>query len=429
LVNEVLERDYWSREQWHNWQAERLAKVLRIAATKVPYYREMWAKAGGLREGRWEDLKNWPILKKEAVRANPQAFLVDDCNPREMYCDKTSGTSGTPLKIWSSRDTIQAWYALWEARIRMWNEVSRLDRWAILGGQQVVRGDTKRSPFWVSNWPMRQLYLSANHISKDNALAYYQAIERFQPSHLITYSSSAAALAHELLKADRKCTSIKVVVTNAEPLLPGQRHVIRQALAPEVRESYGMGEAVAGASECSHGRLHIWPEAGYVEVVEDLNEQPISGSKVGRLVCTSLLNLEMPLIRYEVGDRSSPPCWKCDCPCGRRLPVVQGIEGRTNDLLTTKDGRKVFWVNPVFYELPIAEAQVIQESLDEVCVRVIPAEGFSFETERTITARLHARLGDVQVRIKRVERIDRGANGKLRAVISNLTSGGATRVG
>ena len=91
-----------------------------------------------------------------------------------------------------------------------------------------------------------------------------------------------------------------------------------------------------------------------------------------------------------------------------------------NDMLITRDGRKVFWINPTFYGLPIIEAQVIQEELDELCVRVVPATQFSADHERTIRTRLCDRLGTVQVKVERVDSIERGPNGKFKPVISKI---------
>lgn len=96
------------------------------------------------------------------------------------------------------------------------------------------------------------------------------------------------------------------------------------------------------------------------------------------------------------------------------------IEGRMNDLLVTRDGRLVFWLNPVFYGLPVRQSQIIQEHLDELRVRVTPAPGFSALTERTITGRIQERMGDVRVIVDRVTEVPRTTNGKLRAVVCNL---------
>src|SRR5713101_7275778 len=136
MVEEALDREYWSSEQWKVWQEERLAYVLHRAATQVSYYREQWSirRRRGDRAS-WEYLENWPILEKEPLRENPTAFVVDDCNAHRMFHEHTSGTTGKPLDLWWSRETVPAWYALFEARCRHWYGISRQDRWAILGGQ------------------------------------------------------------------------------------------------------------------------------------------------------------------------------------------------------------------------------------------------------------------------------------------------------
>ena len=52
-----------------------------------------------------------------------------------------------------------------------------------------------------------------------------------------------------------------------------------------------------------------------LEVLE--NNMPVAEGEFGELVCTSLLNSDMPLIRYRVGDRgrviSGEACalWSC----------------------------------------------------------------------------------------------------------------------
>ena len=120
MVEEALEREQWSAEQWKAWREERLAYVLHRAATSVPYYREQWQarrRKGEL--ASWEYLENWPVLYKEPIRKNPKAFLADDCDPRRMFAEHTSGTTGKPLDLWWSRETVRYWYALFEARCRL----------------------------------------------------------------------------------------------------------------------------------------------------------------------------------------------------------------------------------------------------------------------------------------------------------------------
>ena len=105
----------------------------------------------------------------------------------------------------------------------------------------------------------------------------------------------------------------------------------------------------------------------------------------------------------------------------RRFPLVGGIDGRNTDLLITRDGRRVAWLNPVFYGLPVRQSQIVQETLDRIRVRVAPAPEFGARTEQTITDRLRSRMGEVAIHIERVDEIPRTSNGKLQAVVCCLT--------
>jgi phenylacetate-CoA ligase len=398
-----------------------LAFVLHRAATQVPYYREQWSfrRRHGDRAS-WEYLENWPILNKEAIRSNPHAFVATDCNVRKMYHEHTSGTTGKALDLWWSKKTVRGWYALFEARTRRWNGVSLHDRWAILGGQLVTPVDQRRPPFWVWNVPMSQLYMSSYHLAPDLISHYLDALKRYRIRYLLGYTSSLYALADALLRQKRIDVLPHVVLTNAEPVFPHQRKAIEAAFGCPVRETYGMAEIVAAASECQMGRLHLWPEVGWVEVID--GNVPVEQGESGDLVCTSLLNLDMPLVRYRVGDRGALSASLGACSCGRTLPELASIEGRDEDVLYTMDGRKVGRLDPVFkMRLQVLEAQIIQEALDRIRVRYVPAPEFSSADAESIIERLCERLGPVQVILEELQEVPRTANGKFRAVICNLS--------
>ena len=420
LVEEALERESWTAERWKEWQEERLARLLDRAARQVPYYRAMWAErrvrgdAGG-----WERLENWPVLDKEQVRRQPEAFLAEDCDPGRMLETHTSGTSGTPLKLWQSRRTLREWYALFEARWRRWHGVSRRDRWAMLGGQLVTPVEQRKPPFWVHNWPMRQLYLSSYHLSPEFAPFYVEELRRFRPAYLWGYSSALYTLAQECRRLGVKDLRYRVVLTNAEPLFGFQREAMEEAFDAPVRETYGMSEMAAAAGECEEGRLHWFPDAGVAEVVET------DSSGAGDLVATGLINADMPLIRYRVGDRVRAAPEGALCECGRGLPLLERIEGRLDDVIVTPDGRRVGRMDPVFKaDLSIREAQIVQEELDLVRVRVVPGAEFGARQEEELKRRVRLRLGEgVRVEVERVKEIERTANGKFRAVVSKVSSG------
>ncbi len=422
MVEKAVERETWDENQWKMWQAERLEFVLNRSVKAVPYYRRYWEeqRKNGNRAS-WIYLENWPILKKEEVRKNPLAFVAEDCNPRKMYCDHTSGTSGTPLKIWESTKTIQQWYALFEARWRRWYGVSRFDRWAILGGQLVVPFEWVKPPFWVWNAGMKQLYCSAYHINPENVPFYIDAIRRHGVKYLLGYPSAIFALAQTAFQLKLSPPVLKVVISNAEPLFSFQKQMIREFFECPVYDTYGMAEFVCAASQCSEGVYHLWPEVGHLEVVSDDSDESVQDGETGRLICTGLLNVNMPLIRYEVGDRGAQNAAIKECGCGRSLPRLLSIEGRQDDVILTRDGRRIGRLDPIFKtDLHLLEAQIIQEEIGKFKVKYVPAPEWNERDENILAERLRQRVGDVCVDFETVNAIPRSRNGKFKAVISQI---------
>lgn len=420
-VAQALEREFWAPEMLEEWSQKRLSRILDRASTRVPYYRRQWDSAKPCAETDRHDLANWKVLRKDAVRNDKYAFLADDVNPRRLFLEHTSGTTGTPVEFWIDRAGLQAWYSLAEARWRRWYSVSRRDRWAIIGGQQVVPFDKQTPPYWVWNAGLNQLYMSALHIRPDFLRHYLDAVRRYKIVYLYGYSSSLYWLALAALE-NNVTLELKVVLTNAEPLYEFQREVMVKAFNCPVRETYGLCEMVCAMSECEFGSLHLWPEAGVVEILDD-DDKPVKPGESGRLVCTGLLNEAMPLVRYEVMDQARLASPDFRCPCGRGLPVVDKVLGRLDDTIVTKDGRKLALLDIIFgSHLHIKEAQLIQESLDLIRVRVVPAEGWDGADEEEIKSALGQRAPGTAIRVEVVDQIERTFAGKLRVMISKINS-------
>ena len=422
LVEQVKERDRWTAEQWTHWQEERLSLLLDRAVKHVPYYRQQWAKrrqAGDKASSQY--LENWPLLSKQSLRQTPLAFVADDLPQNSFFQERTSGTSGTPLAIYLQREVLQLWYAMYEERIRHWHGVSIQERWAIMGGQMVIPFAQQAPPFWVHNYALNQLYLSTHHMSEQNVPAYIEKLNRYSPTHMVVYPSSANVMAHTMLQKGLKSPeSLKVIFSNAEKLLPHQRETIAQAFDCRVIDTYGMGEFVAGGSEAQDGNFYLWPDVGLVESLIDEGNAPVEAGQIGRFIATGLLNIDMPLIRYQVGDRgiiqpSTPN------PNRLAMPIIEKIEGRSNDLIVTPDGRKIFWLNPVFYGLPIKESQITQYDLHTLEVKIVPTNENTTHLVETISTRLRDYVGpSMSISVHLVPKLERTALGKLRSIISHV---------
>lgn len=421
LVEDAFERDQWSTEQWQTWREERLAHILHRARTQVPWYRDHWdARQRRGDAASPEDLANWPILTKAELRAQPEAFVADDRPTAKLIADHTSGTTGTPLTLWFDQEGVRAWYALFEARIRQWNGVDRHAPVAMLGGQVVVPTSVAKPPYWITNRPMHQLYLSTFHIRADRAAGYADAIRRHGTRYLLGYTSALTALALAMAEAGVEPPQVEVAITNAEACDDADRAVIEAAYGAPVRMTYGMSEVVACATECPSGTLHDMPDVGWLEL--DPDSPPVEGEAPGSgdLVATGLLNDAMPLVRYRVGDRIALPT-PTSCSCGRTLPEITNVTGRVDDVILTADGRRVGRLDHIFKaDLPIHEAQVIQQSLTRIRILVVPADGWSEQDRRDVADRARERIGDVEVDVVTCDHIPRAATGKFRAVVSEL---------
>jgi phenylacetate-CoA ligase len=423
LVEQAIERDTWSPARWKAWQDERLGYILNRAATRVPYYRKQWAERR--RKGdtaSWNNLQNWPILRKEDVRSASRAFVADDCRVGRLYRDHTSGTTGTPMGIWLSRSTVRQQYALSEARLRRWHGVSRHEWWGIIGGQVVVPFKQGKPPYWVRNAALKQVYFSALHIAPWSADSYLEAIRKYRLSHLIVYTNSLCSLASQLPPGPRPVKSdLRVIVTNAEPLFDFQRRIIEAVFGCPVRETYGLVELVAMASECEQGSMHWWPECGLVEILDD-DGRVVSEGATGHLIATGLLNADMPLIRYDTQDMTTRRLGQdYGCKCGRDLPLAGKFVGRHDDAVTTRDGRRLFQVDTILApDLGIKEAQIIQHDFDRFTVKVVTSEDWTSEAADRLKSELRKRVGDVEVTVQRVDCIPKTWAGKFRIIVSEL---------
>lgn len=421
LVKETLERDTWSTKRWKTWQEERLAFILHLAATKVPYYHDQWQKRRAVGDkASWEILSNWPILDKNVVRNNPSAFISESSKGKHLFVDHTGGTTGKPTLIFEGRETIKKMYALHEARTRRWFGASFPDRWGMLGGQKIIPLTQNRPPYWIWNQGLNQIYFSVFHINSKSAKYYVDAMWKYRPKHLMVYPSACAVLAKHIIQQGLIPPKIDFIVSNSENLLPKYRELMNTAFNCPVIDTYGMAEMCATASECLEGTQHFWPETGIIEIYDNKQTTFLkSEGSIGHYALTGLLNEDMPLIRYINYDIGSLPDWDTRCNCGRTLPSLGKIIGRSNDLIITKDGRELYILDSFYNGLPIIEGQLIQYDLDSFEVKVVPDINYSHKIVFSeISNRLRNYIGDIAIKLTEVTEIEINQNGKFKPFIS-----------
>lgn len=413
-IQEVLARDGWKLEQILRYQEENLRHFIRHAVTHVPYYRELFRKLGLSPEEikTVSNLQKIPTLEKSQVREDPIRFVDERLNPKSLICDRTTGTTGTPIKIFKTSEVIQRHYAYFDVRCR---RLAGMDfgrePYVMLGAQTVAPPSCTHPPFWCYNRVHRQLYMSVFHLSPIYLPYYFKEIRRRQYQAIMGYPSALHTLAQFILDTGEDDFQFRTAVTSGEVLHSHQRRIIQQAFGCKVFDQYGCTEICVFAAQCHEGSMHVSPDYGVLEVVDDTG-QPVPVGTVGQFICTGLLNDAQVLIRYRLGDQGALSDERCQC--GSPLPVLKSIDGRSSDVFVLPDGRRIWEFEDKLYGVLsyVAEWQLVQEAPDLFTMCVVPAKGYSSVDNDQILRSLRHYLPGVNITIKIVPTIKQGPGGK-----------------
>ena len=422
LIEEFTARENYSSSEWEQYQTLQLRSLLKYAIQFVPHYRKSLFQTiqnqEDLSRFSLKELPNLPLLEKDTIRKNPESMISTNVKRNKLHAYHTSGTTGTPIAIMFTNDMHRRWSAAYEVRVRRWAGLHYKMSRAMIGGRLVVPKAKAEPPFWRYNLAERQLYMSAFHISPQNAQHYVQALNHYQPDYLVGYASSHYFLARMINEQGLDVIQPKAVLTSSENLTDEMRNTLETVYRCPVFDAYSGVEANCLASECEYHRLHVSPDVGIVELIDE-NGHPVKAGEPGEIVATGLLNFEQPLIRYRTGDLA---VWSDEtCLCGREMPIIHELVGRLEDTVIGLDGREMFRFHGIFVGLPhVREGQVIQETLSHIRLKLVVDEDFNDLDRQVIAKRFEERLGGVDLTFDFVDKIERTERGKFRAVISNV---------
>lgn len=416
-----FERSQWATEaELRELQTAGLRRLLTFAATRRPFHAERFAAAGiDPARAMPDDLQRLTPLSKADLRANLDRLVVRDI-PGGVHRMSTGGSSGQPLTFFVDRSRQAADQAA-RARSRRWFGIEPGERELYLWGSplELSRQDrVKRLRDRLYNHRL----LDAFALTPARMSAYLAELRRFDPVHVFGYPSSLARLARHAREqggstpGERPNASLRAVFVTGEVLDPADRRDIEAYFHVPVANGYGSREAGFIAHECPHGRLHVTADSMIVELLDEQG-QPVASDERGEVVVTHLEAFGMPFIRYRTGDVA---CWDPrPCPCGRKLPVLQRIEGRRTDMLRTADGGHAHALSVMYVlrESPLVrEFKVRQRSNLDLDVLLVPAAPVDDVHRRSLTTDLSRRLGGVGVNLTFVDAIPPDPSGKHRCV-------------
>lgn len=414
---------WWTPDDLEALRVERLRVLLVEAGRHVPYYRRCFERIGFEPStlSSVADLRRLPTLSKADIRANSSALR--HAKAGHLVRSSTGGSSGEPLSflIGSERvshDVAAKW------RATRWFGVEIGDPEVVLWGSPIELGaqDLLRR---LRDKLMRSTLLSAFDMTEANLDRYLATIRQQRPRMLFGYPYSMTHLAEH---AQRRGVvlddlGIKVVFVTSELLYPHQRETIARVFGCAVANGYGGRDAGFIGHECPAGGMHITAEDIIVETLDEFG-QAVAAGQPGEVTVTHLATRDYPFIRYRTGDVAVLD--DRQCACGRGLPMMRELQGRTNDFLLATDGRSVPCGAFTYLVRDIAGVEsfkVVQESITLTRISLVTGAGFDMTSIQALTDGFRRRLGsDVQIEIEFVAAILAESTGKFRYITSKVAS-------
>lgn len=416
------ESQWWPAERLQALQVQRLRALLVDIGEHVPYYRDLFARLGfqpGSVTGL-DDLRALPFLDKATIRAHTEA--LKHAHAKGLARFNTGGSSGEPLIFFIglervSHDVAAKW------RATRWWGVDIGDPEIVVWGSPIELGAQDRVR-QLRDRVLRTELLPAFEMNEPRLDAMVATIRARRPRMLFGYPSALTHIARHAEKRGQRMDDLglRVAFVTSERLYDDQRATISRVFGCPVANGYGGRDAGFIAHQCPSGGMHLTAEDIVLELI-DRDGRPVPDGEPGEIVVTHLATRDFPFVRYRTGDiavRDPKPC-----ACGRGLPLLKEIQGRSTDFVVAADGTVMHGLALIYIlrDLPgLQSFKVVQHDLQRTSVQLVPGPGFDPGCREKIVEGFRRRLGaQVQVDVDTVDTIAPEKSGKFRYIVSHVT--------
>jgi phenylacetate-CoA ligase len=417
----AMKRPYWDSAKLRRFQEKRLRSVVDYAYRHVPFYHEKFREAG-VRPGDvrgLDDLKKLPIVRKSELKNVDARKLVSmEYDIGKLKANRTSGSTGQPFTTYLSK-VEDDWRKVIYMRANISCGQKPRDRWVFV---------TAPHHFADTTSIQRRLGIFAQTCVSifDSVDRQIELVSQTRPDVLDGYSGALLLIAKELDKRGARSIRPRIVFGTADLMDAVSCRFMEDVFGAPYYDQFGCAEIDRSAWQCPEKvGYHMDVDSVITEFV-DSDRDGVSAGERGEIVYTSLFNYAMPFIRYAVGDVGVPS--DDECPCGRKFPLMEVVEGRRDSVLVLPDGRLLSpraFTNAMsrFFE-KIVQYRIVQKRADLFEVFVQVKEGVDegvFESE--LAGHYRRVLGlsdDVAIIVKFVDEVPLGKSGKLMAVVSEL---------
>lgn len=421
ILREMEAADFMTRAEIEQLRAAKLRNFLQYGYANVPYIQSVMQRAG-LKPADIQgpgDLVRFPLMRKADVRKNRDSMRSRVAGKLTSF--STGGSTGEPLLFDLPQERISSWIACRQRAMRWWGLSAGDKEYAIWGSPvELTRQDRLRN---LRDGLLATRLLSAFEMSEPVMDRYLDLLDKGGCRTILAYPSSIYLLCLHAQKRGRNLrrAGVRTVFVTGEILFPHQRELIADTLNCPVSNGYGGRDSGFVCNECPQGGMHIMADATIVEIL-DPQGQPVPEGESGEIVVTDLYSREVPFLRYATGDIGALSSRRC--PCGRPLPLLENIEGRTTDFIVAPDGTILHALSVIYIVREIEgieQFKIRQNEVDRFHIQLVRNERYRMENESRIREGLQRRLSaPVQVTFEYVAVLPPERSGKFRHVISEV---------
>lgn len=424
ILRQMEAADRLSAADLSGLRLERLREFLGYCHAHVPLIRKQMAACGldPSRVASLTDLERLPLMTKTDMREHRSELRSDIAHGLVPFT--TGGSTGEPLIFDLAKRRVAARVAC-RQRVSRWFGVSVGDPEIALWGSpiEVSRQDRLRA---LRDRLLASRLLSAFEMNEATMTHYLDMIERRRWGQMFGYPSAVHLLCLEARKQGRDLRRLgwKAAFVTGEVLYPYQRELISDVLGCPVANGYGGRDSGFVSHECPRGGMHILADAIIVEII-GADGRGVREGESGEIVVTDLYSHEAPFIRYRTGDQGALSTVRCDC--GRALPLLQRIDGRSNDCVVAPDGRIINALALIYpvREVPgIEQFRIWQRQPDAFEVKIVRTPEFPPDGEYRIRQSWAELLRTpLRVAFEYVAQLPAEPSGKFRHVITSVSAG------
>jgi phenylacetate-CoA ligase len=418
---EMEQSQYWPPAQLEALRLARLKTLLTAASEHVAYYRDLFIRLGFDPRAvtSTADLQRLPFLDKATIRAHTESLKSDQAQDLARF--NTGGSSGEPLIFFIGNERVSHDVAAKWRATRWWG-VNIGDPEIVLWGSPIELTSQDRVRQFRDAL-MRTKLLPAFEMSPEKVAGFITEIRAMRPKMLFGYPSAFAHIARHAQDHGIRLDDIgiKVAFVTSERLYDHQRELIQKVFGCPVANGYGGRDAGFIAHQCPAGGMHLTHEDIIVEII-DAEGRVLPAGESGEIVVTHLATKDFPFIRYRTGDIGVLDDKLC--ACGRTLPLMKEVQGRSTDFLVAQNGTVMHGLSLIYIvrDLPgVRQFKIVQESLDLTRILLVTDAEFDTAHLPKIERGGKARLGEnVTVEVSLVDEIPPEKSGKYRYVVSRV---------